>query len=60
MDIQTVSSGRAPSVSIKALYICSGVPSKNLPQPAAKRVSPEKSSTQHASLNNVKVKIYCI
>lgn len=37
----TVSLGNDPKISISALYICSAVPSKNLPQPATKRVSPE-------------------
>lgn len=36
----TVSGGRRPRISIKALYICSAVPSKNLPQPATNNVSP--------------------
>lgn len=36
----TVSGGRRPRISIKALCICSAVPSKNFPQPATNRVSP--------------------
>lgn len=38
--IFTVSGGRRPRISIKALYICSAVPSKNLPHPATNSVSP--------------------
>lgn len=38
--IITVSGGRRPRTSIRALCICSAVPSKNLPQPATNRVSP--------------------
>ncbi len=36
----TVSGGRRPKISIRALYISSAVPSKNFPQPAMNRVSP--------------------
>lgn len=36
----TVSGGRCPRISIRALCICSAVPSKNFPQPATNRVSP--------------------
>lgn len=38
--IFTVSGGRRPRISIKALYISSAVPSKNLPHPATNSVSP--------------------
>lgn len=40
--IFTVSGGRRPRISNKALYICSAVPSKNLPHPATNSVSPVK------------------
>lgn len=36
----TVLGSRLPRISIRALYISSAVPSKNLPQPATNRVSP--------------------
>lgn len=36
----TVAGGRRPRISIRALCICSAVPSKNFPQPATNRVSP--------------------
>ena len=38
----TVSRGSFPNISISALYICSAVPSKNLPQVAVNSVSPTK------------------
>lgn len=40
VGIVTVSGGRRPKTSIRALYISSAVPSKNFPQPATNRVSP--------------------
>lgn len=42
----TVSSGNDPSTSHSALYICSGVPSKNFPQPPINSVSPGKQETK--------------
>ena len=40
--ILTVSCGNFPRISIRALYISGGRPSKNLPHPATNRVSPER------------------
>ena len=36
----TVSPGRAPSIVLRDVFIWSALPSKNLPQPPMKRVSP--------------------
>lgn len=47
VHILTVSGGRHPRISIKALYICSAVPSKNLPQPATNSVSPAWKKKKH-------------
>lgn len=38
-----VSLGRFPRISMRALCICSAVPSKNLPQPPKNNVSPVRS-----------------
>ena len=38
----TVSPGRAPSIVLRDVFIWSALPSKNLPQPPMKRVSPIK------------------
>ena len=40
--LHTVSFGNIPRISTRALYISGGRPSKNLPHPATKRVSPGK------------------
>lgn len=48
--ILTVSGGSFPRMSIKALYISGGRPSKNFPHPATKSVSPG-SELQHLSEN---------
>ena len=48
--VHTVSGGRFPRMSIKALYISGGRPSKNFPHPATKSVSPG-SELQHLSEN---------
>ena len=56
VSMYTVSSGKEPSTSQRAWYICSGVPSKNLPQPPTKRVSPEKDKKK--KMKQVLVRIF--
>lgn len=47
--LPTVSGGSRPRTSIRALYISSAVPSKNFPQPATNKVSPERQEDSHGA-----------
>ena len=50
VTVLTVSLGRAASILFSALFMSSGLPSKNRPQPATKSVSPEKIHKQKLSI----------
>ena len=51
--LHTVSFGNIPRISTRALYISGGRPSKNLPHPATKRVSPGKVRKRLTTFSDV-------